>query len=291
MTHQKIHFDSLDALCAAAISPSTWGGRRDSVIGDFAFTGTRSMDEAQSFARHGWPQGLSKMTLALDHISASAGAVLSAPAYSLDVAGAFPCVPAACAGDPMNMFNPAPVSERARPVLRIATSTALPGNYTPEEVFNYGAGLVAIIDALEQSGLSVELMTCRANRSTNGCPDTLTITVKIKGAGEALDKERLAFCLGSASYNRRLHFGAVEALATRKPWVDSFGTGRIPEHGKDVDSDVTVLPGPTMFGSGSPQLRTPAAAFKAMLPQVMKLLQDRHAGLPPFLIEHTDKAA
>lgn len=276
----KIEFDSIDALCAAALEPCAWASApRDSVKGDRDFTGTDSIEQALDFAQHGWREGLSRMTLALEAATAAASATGPAPSYSLDVAGAFPLVPAAVAGDPMCMFNPAPVSERARPVLRLATSTALRSDFQPHEVFNYGAGLVAVIDALERAGFATELTSCRCNES-RGPVSRLTILTKLKGAGEALDLERLAFCLGSASFNRRLHFGVVESRCPESGWGYSYGSAAIPNRGTDIDSDVCLLPGPTMFGPRSKELSTPEKAFDAMKPKVLELLRDRYAAFP-----------
>lgn len=277
MTHQIITFESVEALCAAAQEPTPWKTERESVTGTLAFTGTASIDEALTFAREGWHEGLSRMRLALDKVAASSPAIGPAPSFSLDVAGAFPLIPAAVAGDPLNMWNPAPISERARPVLRIATSTALPSQYEPHEVFNFGAGLVAIIDTLEKEGFSVELSTCRCNTAGK---ERLTILTKVKGAGETLDLERLAFVLGSASYNRRLHFGVVEARCNEKAWAYGYGCAVAPQHGQDVDEDVTILAGPTMFQAGSKELATPEAAFDAMTPKILELLRDRYAAFP-----------
>lgn len=291
--HQTLHFNSIEALCAAAVEPSAWGSPRYSVSNDYDFTGTRTVEEAIDLARNGWAEGLAKMKLALESVSASSSALGVAPSYSLDVCGAFPLVPAALAGDPLNMWNPAPINERARPILRIATSTALSSSYGVHEVFNYGAALVAVVDALEAAGFSVELMTCRCNMASNSghAGKRLTITTKIKGAGEPLDLERLAFCLGSASYNRRLHFGVVESRCDEGPWSHSYGQAATPKHGADLDQDVTILAGPTAFGAGSKALSTPEAAFDAMLPLTLSLLRDRYGDLPALKLTRDKIAA
>lgn len=283
MTHQIITFDSLEALVGASKEPSSWG-QRDSRTGDVAFTGTASHSEACTLATDGWAEGLRKMSLCLDAARATSTAVGQAPAYLLDVCGAYPHAAIAAAGDAFCMMAPTPVSERARPILRLATSTALPAVYEAQEVFNYGAGLVAVIDALEAAAFSVELQTVRCNTTWGSKGERLTITTTIKGAGEALDLERLAFCLGSASYNRRLHFGVVEARCPAALWQGSYGTATQPEHGRDVEADVCILPGVTMFAQGSAALASPEAAFKAMLPAITALLTDRYSNFPPLLL-------
>ena len=284
MKHQTITFDSLDALIRASQERSTWN-RRDSREGEFHFTGTRSFDEACTLAQHGWAEGLRKMQVNLAAVQASNTATGAAPAYMLDVAGAYPHAAIAASGDAFCMVSPAPISERARPILRIATSTALGAMFEPSEVFNYGAALVAIIDALEGNGFSVELQSIRCNISIGGGTgnERLTITTMLKRAGEPLDLERLAFCLGNASFNRRIHFGVVESRCPASLWQGSYGRAEQPQHGTDVENDVCLLPGPMMFGPGEPQLSSPEAAFKAMLPKVLDLLADRYASFPSLI--------
>jgi hypothetical protein len=280
MNHQIITFDTLDALVNASREPSSWG-QRDSRSDDRKFTGTASHAEACTLAIHGWAEGLSRMTASLDAARATSTSVGQAPAYLLDVCGAYPHAAIAATGDAFCMMAPTPVSERARPILRLATSTALPSSYEASEVFNYGAGLVAVIDALETAGFSVELQTVRCNKSWKGTgKERLTIATTIKSAGEVLDLERLAFCLGSASYNRRLHFGVVEARCPASLWEGSYGVADKPQHGTDVEHDVCVLPGPTMFPDGSAELASPEAAFTAMLPAITALLADRYSNFP-----------
>ncbi|KPK37451.1 MAG: hypothetical protein AMJ65_14545 [Phycisphaerae bacterium SG8_4] len=285
MSKQALHFESIEALVAAGKLPSSWSGR-DSRTGTLDFTGTASWEEACDRATNGWPEGLAKMAGVLEQAQASTTATGAAPSMMLDVAGAFPHAAIAASGDAFCMVSPLPVSERARPVLRLATSTALPATFEPHEVFNYGAGLVAMIDSLEQAGFSVELSSLRCNDSFGGkASSRLTIQTLLKPAGEPLELERLAFCLASASFNRRLHFAVVEALCPAELWQGSYGMAATPVRGTDLDEDVCLLPGPTMFGPSSPQLASPEAAVAAMRGKVLELLSDRYAAFPAILFE------
>jgi hypothetical protein len=183
------------------------------------------------------------------------------------------------------MVNLAPVAERARPVLRLATSTALPANYEPAEVFAYGAGLIAIIDGLESAGFSVELSSIRCNYALMDDKTRVTITTLLKPAGQPLELERLAFCLAHASYNRRLHFGVVESNLPANIWQNTYGVATQPKRGSELDADVCLLPGPTMFAAGSHQLSSPERCFDAMLPVCLELLKDRFAAFPDIQLK------
>lgn len=294
MTLQLIEFESLNELVQAASEPACSGWTSDSTSSRDEgqareqWAGTRSFSQAVNLAREGWAEGLGRMQLAIDAIAANAPSSLVAAAYDLDVAGAYPIAALAAAGSPLCMVNPAPVADRARPVLRLATSVALPAQYEPSEVFAYGAGLIAVIDALEQAGFSVELSSVRCNHALNDEKIKLTIKTLLKPAGQPLELERLAFCLAHAAYNRRLHFGVVEARCKSKDWAGTYGYARKPEHGADVDHDVCVLPGVTMFPASSEALSSPAKCFDAMLPAILELLRDRFAAFPEL---HIGKAA
>jgi hypothetical protein len=290
MQTQIIELDSIEALIKTAREPSTWG-ERESETGTVAFCNTLSMEQACDFALQGWPEGLQKMSIILDGLQASTTAVGRAPAYMLDVAGAYPHAAIAATGDAFCMIAPTPVSERARPIIRIATSTALSSAFETSEVFNYGAGLVSVIDALENAGFSVELQSIRCNVSTRDDKQRLVIKTVLKQAGEILDRERLAFCLGNASFNRRIHFAVVEAKCSAEYWQGTYGRAAQPERGSELDDDVCLLPGPLMFGFNSKALASPEAAQKAMLPAILELLRDRYANFPPLLFEDSAQAA
>lgn len=279
MTHQIHHFDTIEALTAAANEASGWPSRdsRKTDHDAVTFAGSADFNEAETLLRAGWPEGLKKMKVALDAVSASNTALGPSAAYMLDVAGAYPVAAVAASGDPLCMVAPAPISERARPIIKLVSSVATGAWATAEQIFNYGAGLVAIIDALEAHGFSVDLTSCRAVARDK---TRVSILTKVKGAGESLDLERLAFCLGHASYNRRIHFGVLEARAD-EAFRFSYGTPQLPEHGKEIDPDHVILPPCSSFESS--QLVSPVAAFEAITEKVLPLLQDRFATVPPII--------
>lgn len=279
MTHQIESFETVEALIKASQGPSSWASRDSRSLSDsmVEFSGTACFEDAVSLASQGWADGLRKMRLALDAVTASSTALGPAPAYLLDVAGAYPMPAIAAAGDVFCMVNPAPVSDRVRPIIKLASSVATGAQATAAQIFNYGAGLVAIIDALETQGFSVELTSLRV---VSWGDNRATIKTQVKGAGEAADLERLAFCLGHASYNRRIHFGVLEALFPSS-YRTSYGSPKLPEHGRDVESDVCILPPVTSFDLDL--LNTPVSAFEVMAPKVTELLADRFASMPPII--------
>lgn len=281
MTHYSFAFESLEALIQQAEKPSGWA-TKDSQRTDSeycAFAGTESFAEAREFALHGWPEGLGRMKAAVESVTAATefGMIAS---YALDVGGAYPLPHLAAAGDPFCMASPAPIQDRARPIVRLATSVSISAMYEAKEIFNYGAGLVAFIDALERSGFRVELNTLKASQCGD---DSLSILTRIKSAEDSLDLERAAFALASASWNRRIHFAVMESCGLKESvWGSTYGRPRPPSHGKDSagDSGLLFLPGPQMFGQGGPELKTPESAFAAMTPKIEAMLRDKMESFP-----------
>lgn len=284
----KIHnftFDSVESFVREAQrgadgEGSAWTAPRQSKGGSRDFTKTATFAEAAGLARHGWPDGRGRMVRGVEAVAASP-AFERAAAILMDVAGAYPVAALAAAGDPACMVSLAPVSERARPIVRIAVSGSVSYNYSADEIFHYGAALLGVIDALETAEFRVELSVIFPAKARNG--DKSAVSVRIKDAPDALDLDRAAFCLAHASTLRRLVFGVIEANLSSEIWGYGYGTPRNPEHGVDGDDGVVFLPGPQQFGAGSPQLRTPEAAFAALAPSVLELLRDRHADFPPLI--------
>lgn len=275
-------FDSVESFAreasrGAAGEGAAWTRNRQSKGKNADFSGTESFEEAARLARHGWPEGRARMVKGVEAV-ASSPAFERAAALFFDVAGAYPVAALAAAGVPECMVSPAPVSERARPIVRIAVSGSVSYNYGANEIFAYGAALLGVIDALETAEFRVELSVIFPAKAYNG--DKLCVAVRIKDAPDALDLDRAAFMLAHASTLRRLVFGVMEATLSCEVWGSGYGTPRTPERGLDGDEGVIFLPGPQQFKAGSPQLKTPEAAFAALAPSVLELLRDRYAEFP-----------
>lgn len=281
---KKLYFDSVESLIKAADGESPWTGRDSRRLGgDYVeFAGTNSYEEARGFALQGWHDGLARMKSAVESVTATASDFGMIQSYGLDVAGAYPMPHLAAAGDVFCMVTPAPVQDRSRPIVRLATSVSISSTYEAAEIFNFGAGLVAFIDALEKAGFRVELNTLKASKCGD---DTLSILTRIKAAEDSLDLGRAAFALASASWNRRIHFSVMESCGLAESvWGSTYGRPRAPTHKQDArgDAGLIFLPGPQMFEHGARELKSPEAAFKAMTPKIEEMLRDRDASFPPL---------
>ena len=273
------HWDSLGAALAVAQGPAgpDWGtASRQSQSIDKDFSGVGSMAEAVTLAQHGWEAGRKSMVQNLESLSA-APSLARGPAYSLDVAGAYPVPALAACGDPLSMVSPAPMSERVRPIIRLAVSCAVSWRYDAKEIQAYGAGLLGIIDALESADFRCELTGGFYFNSGN---EKAMFTITLKEAQDPLDLDRLAFCLCHAAFLRRIGFGLMESCLNGSRWGGSYGTPRIPDESELKDH--IKLAGPQQFKAGGPELKSPLSAFQAMVPVLSAQLVDRFADFPPL---------
>ena len=127
------------------------------------------------------------------------------------IVGCAPCVPNALAGVPDSMFEITEQPQKQR-VIRFAVEVARPCDTVTTSIMNQGTALLSIIDALETSGVSVELWAVHHQQS--GTKTRLEICVK--RAGEFWSADTVAFALCHPAFFRRLGFMFVEATPVFK---------------------------------------------------------------------------
>ena len=281
MTLYKTTYESFGAAIVGAESPAKAvfedrSSRRDK---NPEWYGSTSFDAGMSLARHGWQEGREKMAKAVGVAAMSAGFSRS-PAFDLDMAGAYPIAALAAAGNPMCMVSPSPVNERARPIVKITVSASVSAMTDSNDIFNYGAALLAFVDGLEQADIRTELHICYACRAMNG-KDLGSFLIKFKKAEEALDLDKAAFILASPAMFRRLVFSLYE-MNFPKQFENGYGIPRDPVAGDDYDADSILLPSCQSFRNS---LGSPAKAFAAIAPTIEGLLRDRHHDFPPISFE------
>lgn len=167
----------------------------------------KTYGDALKASRHGWTDGTSRLLGAVDKIADRIGdladTIASAPVY--DVAGELPDMGLYCAGEIEHMLS-WPIDENTKPVIRLSINCAKPFFITSEQSANWGAAIIALIDALELAGRDVELVLI-AGATSDKAQRLQYLT--IKHAGEQIDRDRLAFALLSADMLRRVFLGAI----------------------------------------------------------------------------------
>lgn len=269
-------FHSLGEFIAAADVPrpvnpaseTAWNVAYDDWAG-----GSRA--DAFDKARHGWPEGRANM---VDAMAKARPSVSLPPAYTMDVAGAYPDPAAAAAGAPDCMISFDPVETRHKPVIRIAVNVWASGAYNPPEFTNYGAAVLSYIDAIEGSGFRVELtMLCHCKMSRTS--DTYSGRVLIKRAEDPLDIDRATFCLTHPSMLRRLWFSHMQIAPGAAGNMPCCGYPLNPSPG-DMEQGVLVVPGINTIKPGSASLKSPKAAAIHISGMMEKVLSEAGVELP-----------
>jgi hypothetical protein len=217
--------------------------------------------------------------------AASFAGFATTPAFALDVAGAFPHCAIAATGDAFCMVAPSPVSERAKPIVRLTIATAVSAMVSADSIFNYGAALLAFVDGLEANDIRTEISLCYASRKED---EDSCFLIRVKAAEDVLDLDRLAFALACPAMWRRVVFSLYELNLTPQ-WERGYGHPRDPKAGKDFDPEAILLPSCQSFDRS--ELRTPETAFSAIAPKIQELLSNRFAEFPKLSFETHRKAA
>jgi hypothetical protein len=161
-----------------------------------------SFNDAVRLATYGWPEGVKGVQAALSAI----GSVDTLPAWELDVAGVFPCIPAYLSGSPVAMYAPVETDGAPR---RIALCVTMSASYTVEAQarFRFAAALSQVASDLTAAGIDVAVYSFEV--STDRDDKRHCIGVAVREFGEPFDLTRVAFS-GHPAFHRRLRFALCE---------------------------------------------------------------------------------
>lgn len=141
--------------------------------------------------------------------------------YVKDVAGEYYDVGEYLAGEPECFF--AERGEPARPVVEVVASVSMSSRISAESIRNRGAAIVALCDALDEDGYSVDLQIVFG---AFGLPLEYGIRMYcyLHLATDPIDLDAVGFVLANASFQRRLMFAVMEK-ATGKRSLDRWQYG------------------------------------------------------------------
>jgi len=163
------------------------------------------MSAALKMARTGWPEGIAKADRLRNKILANKPITPKAVKYS--IAGAYPNVPRAIAGDPLNMLNLELSGSKKRPVITLLSDMSAPWHVGVDTMSNRAAVIAALVDHIEAAGYSCDVI---AFGLTHGGSTSSKVAVLAKTCSQPVDLARLAYCLGHPSLFRRLMFAEWE---------------------------------------------------------------------------------
>lgn len=227
------HLRSMDGLPNNAI-----GGENPRTATNDTWRGG-TYDKARTLAHDGWREGADKLS-SITRAAANLSAPMLRPVSSYDVAGAFPDVPRAVAGDPLNMVNIGDEQIATRPSVRLWVEMGVSCNVTPKQIENYGAALLSQVDAMESADIRCEInlvWTCEARDGFD-----YQITIVAKTAEQPLDIERLAFLMLHPSQFRRLIFDVMSRDPNFRPVAKTSSYGYCTRITADSDRMGIVIP-------------------------------------------------
>lgn len=255
---RTVHLDSWGAVVAALDAPTpeyyaNRGCTRSSEAEDRAYdwdwkagwSGARKMAGAA-----GWPDGVQRIKRFADRFVSSLASKVSLPEYYPDVTGEYFDVGVLMTGEPEHWYqredSPQTISAAGR-VYRVVLNLGASAMVDADDIARRGAAAAAVVQLLELSGRTVELVavgtTCKGAR--------LGVSVTLKAANDSLDLDRLALVAIHPAGLRRLWFRLYEQLATDAErdanYLYSGGSYGSPE---DVpEADRGDIYSPTMWGS------------------------------------------
>jgi hypothetical protein len=244
-----------------------------------SWSGTKTWAEAIDLCRNGWRDGIEKIAKLREKITAANP--IAPRLVRWDVAGAFPSVPRALAGNPLNMRRIDSAQSRRRPILNLITDIAASSSVSADHITRRAACTAAIVDAAEAAGFQCAVITYHRADSHCGKLGAAIVTT-VKEPGQPVDLARLAYGLGHAGMLRRHGFAAWGMQPACAPLESVLGRpSALTADLIDQDSGTYIIPG---FGRGqTPQVAhfatDDATATKGMAWLVQSLASQ---GCPAF---------
>lgn len=246
-----VSYDTVYEAIEAAKKPKYFERSSSTKTSDPEWSGSESWDAMVDTVKRGWVDGRASVASGLKHLFASDSArIANGASVDYDVAGAYPDVPMALAGEMEHMINLGD-DVGAKPIVRLAISLGANCSVSSSAIMNRGAAVCALVDEIEGAGNSCEIHAVW----TNTCGRAKAVySVGVKRAGEVLPIDEIAFCLGHTSMLRRVFFSMMERhkFAEKHGYEDSYGRS-VELDGYDWPNDCIYLAGinsdPSSYGT------------------------------------------
>lgn len=240
--------DFADLLDFASLPPiEAWD--RSRTVGEAEWYGTTTFPDAMDLARKGWTSGAQRVEEMYRRMYGVVGEKVKRIDFEYGVSGSVVDVGRFCAGEPecFMEFSEQLVDGPGR-VITVTVNMFVSGGIDEKTIFLRGAGILTLVEALEEAGYSVALQgrTYLANKSKTKTADFI---FPIKRAGEAIEIDRLAFVFCHQAFSRRLMFSANERLKDfRIPMGCHGGSDRY--YGSPVNNDTAPDDGTAIYLKG-----------------------------------------
>jgi hypothetical protein len=205
-------YHSVEHALRVAVNGNAWTCKRSSRDGDSGWAGA-SWSEALELARYGWRDGAKHIRRAFADLPSptlSAGNAWRHDYYGerIDMAR-FSYGDDAC-------FRTRNGADRGRAKLvRLLVPMAYPCSTSEKSVVNRGAAIISVVDALEMTRRTVEVVCCYSSTSSGSRKPTqgfhMNHAVVVKQAGQPFDIDRMSFFLSHNASLRRFGFALMES--------------------------------------------------------------------------------
>lgn len=216
-------------------------------FGGYGWYETESFEDACKLAVDGWDGIREDLSELVKEVSAEVQETISTrwePRW--DVEGAVVDIEAFNNGEPDCMVSfEATEATETKPVVTVLVNTCFSGGFSASQMVTRGAGICGLVEVLMSLGYSVEVWAETADGPKGG--QWWDCLVKVKGADEYVDMDRIAFVIGHPSWLRRIMFGLMEGETdvVRRRFGFGLGGGGYGAVGKlqmaeEIGADITV---------------------------------------------------
>ncbi len=208
---ETLDFASVDECLAAARVPTAPQFNSDSFAcaqqnGNGKWCGTETFAEADRLAIEGWPEGLAMAEKMRAQLCGVMGSRAEKPRLTRGLAGFSPCVPAAIAGDPENMFTTRKVETLATgKIVKIVYNNCVSSGISAKIIALRGAVCLALVDTLESCGFRCEVVIGNSCRQGGENPFH-QVFITLKQAQDHMAIDTLAFWIVHPAAYRRMIF-------------------------------------------------------------------------------------
>jgi len=221
------------SYCVSTLPSKSWEKQGPASIQaqDTHWAGDTDWSETIKLALNGWRNGWQSVDAQMHTIKDELRPIRPRVTIKRALFGHRPDVPRYCSGHPMNMRRSHRVRVNA-PCVRLLISIGALSNVEPEAYINRGAAVCAYIDAIENAGISTEIVA--TSRAKGNSRDIVECRIMLKQAGQPLDIDGVAFFLGHPAVLRRLVFRWREREAFYKSFCHGYGRSQNPEEEEGV---------------------------------------------------------
>lgn len=237
--------DLADAAAWLRVTPRRWKSNTaeatDRIHGGSSWDFGAGWHGALELARDGWSAGAQDLH---GRLAVAAPPLRDTSAkWRYDVAGERPDIGRYLGGDPANMMRHGHPKGH-KPVITIVVSVWIAACIRAQQMANFGAAMVQIIDQLEQQSHRVEVkagvIAVNFHRTA-----MMSALWGVKRADEPVDLAALAFSLGHPAASRRIGWAMWERSDAPDDSLYGYGLGPVPSTDDLIDPapHTYVIPG------------------------------------------------